>query len=137
MRLYADLPDPVVFMSVNTSGHLYDDFLCLTFLHTHREGSDLSGEVPEESDQFRFLQAQLSAPVVYKKNGKEKRHAFSFLKNEHKNRVSIPLDLSTSPFIPLPPFIRSRHPPPLLTPSLVLLPQHCLRDTDVCSFFLA
>ena len=38
--------DPIVFMTVtvNTSGHLYDDFLCLVFFHVHRESSDLNGE---------------------------------------------------------------------------------------------
>ena len=38
-RLYGDLPDLIVLMSieVNTSGHLYDDFLYLCFLYTHRE----------------------------------------------------------------------------------------------------
>ena len=39
-------------------------------------------------------------------------------------RITIPLDLSTMSFIPLPGFIRSRHPPFLLTPSLVLFPQN-------------
>ena len=38
-------------------------------------------------------------------------------------RISIPLDLSVRPFIPLPRFIRSRRPIPLLAPSLVLFPQ--------------
>ena len=61
-RFYEDLSDPSVFMSVpvNTSGdsgRLYDDFLCFLFFHTHREASVLSGELPEESDQFRFLHA--------------------------------------------------------------------------------
>ena len=33
-RLYADVPDPIVFMPVpvNTSGRLYDDFFALAFL---------------------------------------------------------------------------------------------------------
>ncbi len=49
--------DPVIFLSVvvNTSGHVYDDFVCLIFLYVHRETSILTGELPEESDQFRFL----------------------------------------------------------------------------------
>jgi hypothetical protein len=38
-------------------------------------------------------------------------------------RISIPLDLSSRPFIPLPRFIRRRHPLPLLVPSLVLTPR--------------
>ena len=41
----------------NTSGRLYDDFLRLLFLHAHRDASALAGELPEESDQFRFLRA--------------------------------------------------------------------------------
>ena len=38
-RLHQDCPDPIVFLSVvvNTSGHVYDDFVLLIFLHTHRE----------------------------------------------------------------------------------------------------
>ena len=41
--LYEDMSDPVVFMSVpvNTSGRLYNDFLCLFFFHVHRETSIL------------------------------------------------------------------------------------------------
>ena len=42
---------------MNTSGLLYDDFLCLFFLHTHRKASPLSMELPEDCDQFRFLRA--------------------------------------------------------------------------------
>jgi hypothetical protein len=45
-QLYADLPDPMVFMpvAVNTSGRLYDDFVRLFFLHARRETSALAGE---------------------------------------------------------------------------------------------
>ena len=42
---------------MDTSGRLYDDFLRLLFLHAHREASALADELPEESDQFRFLHA--------------------------------------------------------------------------------
>jgi hypothetical protein len=58
-QIYADRPDPIVFLSisVNTSGHVYEDFARLIFLHTHREPSILAGELPEESEQFRFLRA--------------------------------------------------------------------------------
>ena len=38
-------------------------------------------------------------------------------------RISIPLDLSSRPFIPLPRFIRSRRSTPLLAPSLVFPPR--------------
>ena len=38
-QLYIDRPDPIAFMTVavDTSGHIYDDFLRLLFFHTHRE----------------------------------------------------------------------------------------------------
>jgi hypothetical protein len=38
-------------------------------------------------------------------------------------RVTIPIDLSTRSFIPLPGFLNSRRVPPLLNQSLVLIPQ--------------
>jgi hypothetical protein len=44
---------PVV---VDTSVRVYDDFSRLLFLH-HWEASALSNEIPEESEQFRFLRA--------------------------------------------------------------------------------
>ena len=44
-------------VAVDTSGRLYDDFLRLLFLHAPREASAFAGELPEESDQFRFLRA--------------------------------------------------------------------------------
>ncbi len=42
-------------ITVNTLGHVYEDFARMLFLHTHREASILVGELPEESEQFRFL----------------------------------------------------------------------------------
>jgi hypothetical protein len=56
-QIYTDRSDPIIFVSVtvNTSGHIYEDFTRLFFLHVHRESSILTGELPEESDQFRFL----------------------------------------------------------------------------------
>ena len=55
-QLYLNRPDPIAFMSVtvDTSGHIYDDFSRLLFLHAHREASALANELQEESDQFRF-----------------------------------------------------------------------------------
>jgi hypothetical protein len=38
-------------------------------------------------------------------------------------RVTIPIDLSTRPFIPLPHFFNDRRVPPLLNQSLVLIPE--------------
>ncbi len=58
-EIHVDSPDPIVFLSVtvHTSGHVYEDFKRLIFLHPHREASILAGELPEESDQFRVLRA--------------------------------------------------------------------------------
>ena len=38
-QLYIDRPEPIAFMpvTVDTSVRIYDDFLRLLFLHTHRE----------------------------------------------------------------------------------------------------
>ena len=56
LQLYTDKSDPIVFLpvTVSTSGHVYDVFVLLLFLHSHSEVSILAGELPEESDQFRF-----------------------------------------------------------------------------------
>jgi hypothetical protein len=58
-QIYVDRPDPIVFLPVvvSTSGRVYEDFARLFFLHAHREVSILAGELPEESEQFRFLRA--------------------------------------------------------------------------------
>jgi hypothetical protein len=44
-------------VGVDTDGRIYDDFSRLLFLHAHREPSALGNEIPEESEQFRFLRA--------------------------------------------------------------------------------
>ena len=56
-HLYLNHPDPIVFLplEVDTTGRIYDDFIRFLFFHTHREVSSLTNELPEESDQFRFL----------------------------------------------------------------------------------
>ena len=56
-QLYINRPDPIGFLpvAVDTTGCIYDDFSRLLFLHANREASALSNEIPEESDQFRFL----------------------------------------------------------------------------------
>ena len=58
-QLYLNRPDPIAFLpaAADTTGRVYDDFSRLLFLHAHREASDLANEIPEESDQFRFLRA--------------------------------------------------------------------------------
>ena len=60
-NLYLNHPDPMVFipLGVDTTVRLYESFIRLLFLHAHREASALTNELPEESDQFRFLRAFL------------------------------------------------------------------------------
>ena len=102
-------------VAVDTSGRIYDDFSRLLFLHAHREASALANELPEESDQFRFLRAACFANF--------KGSVGLILSKTSDMRISIPLDLSSRPFIPLPRFMRSRRATPLLVPSLVFSPR--------------
>ena len=112
-----DRPEPIAFMpvAVDTSGRIYDDFLRLLFLDAHREASALTNDIPEESGQFRFLRAVCFANI--------KGSVGLILTKTSPMRISIPLDLSSRPFIPLPCFIRSRRPTTLLVPSLVFSPR--------------
>ena len=80
-------------------------------LQTHREVSSLINELPE-SDQFRFLRAACLANL--------KGSVGLIMTKSSDMRISIPFDLLSWSFIPLPCFIRSRHPTPFLVPSLVL-----------------
>ncbi len=100
---------------LSTSGRVYEDFARLLFLHTHREASILAGELPEESEQFRFLRASRLSNL--------KGSVGLILTKSSSIRVTIPIDLSTSPFIPLPRFLNSRRVPSLVNQSLVLIPQ--------------
>ena len=102
-------------VAVDTSGHIYDDFLRLLFLHAHREASDLVNDIPEESGHFRFLRAACLANI--------KGSVGLILTKASVMRISIPLDLSSRSFIPLPHFIRSKRPTTLLAPSLVFPPR--------------
>ena len=106
----------VAFMpvAVDTSDRIYDDFLRLLFLPAHHEASDLANEIPEESGHFRFLPAACLANI--------KGSVGLILAKATTMRISIPLDLSSRPFIPLPRFIHSRRPTTLLAPSLVFSP---------------
>jgi hypothetical protein len=58
-QLHLNRPDPITFLpvTVDTSDHIYDDLSRFLFLHTHREASSVTNELPEESDQFRLLRA--------------------------------------------------------------------------------
>ncbi len=103
-QLYIDHPEPIVFMpvAVDTSDRIYDDFLRLLFLHTHCETSALSNDIPEESGHFRFLRAACLSNI--------KGSVGLILAKASTMSFSIPLDLSSRSFIPLPRFIRSRRP---------------------------
>ena len=82
-------------ITVDTSGRIYEDFSRLLFYHTHREASALANEIPEESGQFRFLLATYLSNL--------KGSVGLTLTEASAIRISIPLDLSSRPFIPLPP----------------------------------
>jgi hypothetical protein len=116
-QIYADRPDPIVFLpiAVSTSGRVYEDFARQLFLHEHHEASILTGELPEESEQFRFLPGSRLSNL--------KDSVGLILVKVSVMRVTIPIDLSTRPLIPLPRFLNSRRVPPLLNQSLVLIPQ--------------
>jgi len=112
-----DRPEPIAFLpvAVDTSGCVYDDLSRLLFLHANREASALTNEIPEESDQSRFLRAACYANI--------KGTVGLILAKASAMRISISLDLSSRSFIPLPCFIRSTRPLPLLAPSLVFTPR--------------
>ena len=91
-QLYLDRLDPISFIpvAVDTSDHIYDDFLRLLFLHTHREVSDLDNDIPEESGHFRFLHTACLANI--------KGSVGLILVKVSVMRISIPLDLSSRPY---------------------------------------
>ena len=95
-QLYLNRPDQISFIpvTVDTSGRHYDDFSRLQFLHAHREVSTLTNELPEESDQFRFLHTDSLVNL--------KGSLGLILEKVSDMRISVPLDLSSRPFIPLP-----------------------------------
>ena len=101
-QLYIDRPEPITFMPVvvDTSDHIYDDFLRLLFLDSHREASVLPNDIPKESGHFRFLRVACLANI--------KGSVGLILPKVSDMRISIPLDLSSRPFIPSPYFIHSR-----------------------------
>jgi hypothetical protein len=116
-QLYINRPDPIVFLPavVDTTGRLHDNFIRLLFLHAHREASALSNEIPEESGQFRSLRAACYANI--------KGSVGLILAKVSVIRISIPLDLSSRSFIPLPRIICRRRDLPLLAPSHVFTPR--------------
>ena len=108
--------DPIAFLplTVDTSDRLYDDFIPFLLLHAHREASVLDNELSEESNQFRFLHGTCF--------GNLKGLVGLIMTKESVMWISVTLDLSSLSFVPLPCFIRSRRPTPLLDPCLVLFP---------------
>jgi hypothetical protein len=116
-QLYLNRPDPITFLPTpaDTTGRVYDDFSRLLFLDVHREASTLVNEIPEESTQFRFLRAAHYVNI--------KGSVGLILERVLDMRISIPLDLSSRPFIPLSRFICQRRPLPLLESSLVFTPR--------------
>jgi hypothetical protein len=99
----------------STSSRINEEFLLLLFFHANWEASILTGELPEESAQFRFI--RVSCLVNLKCSIESMKVKPSTV------RVDIPLDLSTRSFIPFPRFIHTRTTTSLLTPSIVLLNQ--------------
>jgi hypothetical protein len=116
-QFYINRPEPIAFMPVvvDTAGRIHEDFSRLLFLHVHREASTLVNEIPEESEQFRFLRGTSFTNI--------KGSVGLILAKASAMRISIPLDLSSCPFIPIPCFMRSRRVTPLLAPSLVFPPR--------------
>ncbi len=101
--------------AVDTAGRIYDDFSRLLFLHAHREASALANELPEESEQFRFLRTACFTNIM--------GSVGLILAKTSAMRISIPLDLSSRSFIPLSCFMWPRRVTPLLDPSLVFPPR--------------
>ena len=100
-NLYLNRPDPIVFipLTVDTTGHLHDDYVRFLLLHAHREVSVLTNEFPEESNQFRFLRTVCFTDL--------KGDVGLIMTKTSVMRISIPLDLSSRSFIPLSRFICS------------------------------
>ena len=92
-NIYLNHPDPIAIipLAVDTTGRLYDEFICLLFLHAHREASALANELSEESDQFHFLRASCFANL--------KGVVGLIMAKASDMWISIPLDLSSRPSI--------------------------------------
>ena len=104
-NLYLNRPDPIVFfpLVVDTLDGCMTT-LSVCYFCSHREVSALANELPQESDKFRFLRASCFAIL--------KGVVGLIVAKESDMRISIPLDLSCRPFVPLPSFLRSRRPAP-------------------------
>ncbi len=78
-QLYINRPEPIAFMplAVDTSGRVYDDFSRLLFLHTHREASALTNEVPEDTSCVSIV--EICRPVDSSSDGFNDRQKPQFL----------------------------------------------------------
>ena len=85
---------------MDTSDRLYDDFIRFLFLHAHREVSVLANELPEVSDQFRFLHSVCFANL--------KGVVGLIMVKVSAMRTAIPIDLSSRSFVLSPCYIRFR-----------------------------
>jgi hypothetical protein len=100
---------------VSTLGRVYEDFERLFFFHVYREGSIFAGELPEESEKFRFFRSSRLTNL--------KGSVGLILAKDSAIRVTIPIDLSTWSFMHVPLFLNSRRLSPLVNQSLVLIPE--------------
>jgi hypothetical protein len=115
-QLYINRPDPIGSYRLQLILQVdYMMILVVHILHVHRESSTLTNKIPEESGQFRFLRADCYVNI--------KGSVGLILVKASDMRISIPLDLSSRPFIPLSRFICRRRPLPLLASSLVFTPR--------------
>ena len=89
-------------------------FVFYSSMFTVKHPSALPNDIPEESGHFPFLRAACLPNI--------KGEVGLILEKPSGVRISIPLDLSSRPFIPPPRFILSRRPTTLLSPSLVFSP---------------
>ena len=103
------------------------DFIRLIFLDGHREASVLGNELPEESDQFRFLRTVCFANL--------KGDVGLNMTKKSDMWTSIPLDLSSRSFMPLPRFLRSCRPTPFFAPTLGLF-SPCSYLSGTCWVFI-
>ena len=62
LNLYLNHPDPIAFvpLAVDPTGRMYDEFIRLLFLHTHRESSTLTNEFQRSRTSFAFFTIRVS-----------------------------------------------------------------------------
>ncbi len=65
-NLYLNHPDPIVFipLAVDTTGRLYEEFIRLLFLHTHREVSVLANESRYQRNRTSFASFEIRGSQI-------------------------------------------------------------------------